>query len=118
MQLAIETPRDGQVYVIAYVVPTICSPISNQSIDLHHRQYNHLQSLKLAGEITHSSDLHIDLLIGADHYWSFVTGKVVRGHSSSGPVALGTMIGYVLSGPVQGTSYANDSTVNLVKFMF
>ena len=113
VQLAIETPRDGRVYVTAYVVPTICSPISNQSIDLHQHQYSHLQSLKLADEITHSSDLHIDLLIGADYYWSLVTGEVVRGHSSSGPVALSTKIGYVLSGPDQATSYANDSTVNL-----
>ena len=111
VQLAIETPRDGRVYVTAYVVPAICS-ISNQSIDLHQRQYSHLQSLKLADEITHSSDLHIDLLIGADCYSSFITGEIVRGHSSSGPVALGTKIGYVLSGPVQATSYANDSTVN------
>ena len=52
----------------AYVVPTICSPISNQSIDLHQRQYNHLQSLKLADTITNPLDLPIDLLIGADYY--------------------------------------------------
>ena len=92
---------------------SVRNPISNQSIDLHQRQYSHLQSLKLADKITHSSDLHIDLLIGADYYWSLVTGEVVRGHSCSGPVALSTKIGYVLSGPVQATSYANDSTVNL-----
>ena len=84
-----------------------------QSIDLHQRQYSHLQSLKLADEITHSSDLNIDLLICADYYWLLVIGEVVRSHSSSSPVALSTKIGYVLSGPVQATSYANDSTVNL-----
>ena len=44
VQLAIETPRDGRVYVTDYVVLTICSPISNQSINLHQRQYSHLQS--------------------------------------------------------------------------
>ena len=76
VQLAIETPNEGRAYVTAYVVPTICSPISNQSIDLHQRQYNHLQSLKLADTITNPSDLPIDLLIGADYYWSLVTGKL------------------------------------------
>ncbi len=52
VQLAIEIPNEGRVYVPAYVVPTICSHISNQCIDLHERQYNHLQSLKLADTIT------------------------------------------------------------------
>ena len=85
---------------------------SNQSIDLHQHQYSHLQSLKLADDITHSSDLHVDLLIGADHYWSLVTGEVVRSDSGLGPVALNTRLGYVLSGPVQSASGANESTVN------
>ena len=94
-------------------MPTICSPISNQSIDLHQRQYNHLQSLKLGNTITNPSNLPIDLLIGADYYWSLVTGKVVRSDSGSGLVALNTKLGYVLSDPVQGASCVNESTVNL-----
>ena len=98
--------------VTAYVVPTICSLISNQSIDLHQHQYSHLQSLKLADDTTHSSNLHIDLLIGADHYWSLVTGEIVRSDSGLGPVALNTRLGYVLSGPVQSASGANESTMN------
>ena len=113
VQLAIKTPSREGVYVTAYVVPTICSPISNQSINLHQHQYSHLQSLKLADDITHSPDLHIDLLIGADYYWSLISGEVVRSDSGSGPVALSTKLGYVLSGPVQGESCTNESTVNL-----
>ncbi len=46
-------------------------------------------------------------------YCSLVTGEVVRSDSGSGPVALNTKLGYVLSGPVQGASCANESTVNL-----
>ena len=97
--------------VTAYVVPTICSPISNQSIGLHQHQYSHLQSLGLANGTTHSSGLHIGLLIGAGHYWSLVTGEIVRSDSGLGPVALNTRLGYVLSGPVQGASGANGSTM-------
>ena len=38
----------------------------------------------------------VDLLIGLDFYWDFVTGKVRRGES--GPAAIHTRFGWVLSG--------------------
>jgi hypothetical protein len=96
-----------RVYVTAYVVPTICSPITNQSIDLHEHQHSHLQSFKLADDITHSSN---DLLIGAYYYWLLVTGEVVCSNSGLGLVALSTKLSHVLSGPVQGSNCTNKST--------
>jgi hypothetical protein len=111
VQLAIKTPYRERVYVTAYVVPTICSHVSNQSINLHQYQYSHLQSLNLADDITNSSDLHIYLLIGAGYYWSLVSGEVVRSDSVSGPVALSTKSGHVLSRPVQ------DYKTNCAKFI-
>ena len=39
----------------------------------------------------------IDMLIGSDYYWQLVTGSICRG--SSGPVAVHTKLGWVLSGP-------------------
>ena len=41
--------------------------------------------------------MKIDLLIGSDQYWNLVTGETRRG--SSGPVAINTRLGWVLSGP-------------------
>ena len=41
----------------------------------------------------------IDLLIGADFYWSVVDGAVKRGDDVS-PVALGLKLGWLLNGPV------------------
>ena len=41
----------------------------------------------------------MDLLIGSDVYWEIVTGEVVRG--DSGPVAINTKLGWILSGPVE-----------------
>ncbi|XP_006816215.1 uncharacterized protein LOC102809036 [Saccoglossus kowalevskii] len=40
--------------------------------------------------------MEIDLLIGADYYWSIVQDHVVRGH---GPTAVKSKLGYLLSGP-------------------
>ena len=41
----------------------------------------------------------IDLLIGADFYWSAVDG-VVKSGDDVGPIALGSKLGWLLSGPV------------------
>ena len=41
--------------------------------------------------------VEIDILIGPDYYWSLVTGRIQQGQS--GPVAIETKVGWVLSGP-------------------
>ena len=42
----------------------------------------HLQGLKLAHPITTDHNFQVSLLIGADHYWSFVQDHIVRGDST------------------------------------
>ena len=44
------------------------------------------------------NQLEIDTLIGLDHYWKITTREVV--HGKSGPTAIGTSLGWVLSGPI------------------
>jgi len=39
----------------------------------------------------------VDVLIGSDYYWQLVTGSICRG--ASGPIAIHTKLGWVLSGP-------------------
>ena len=51
--------------------------------------------------------------IGGDNYWNFVTGKVVR--ARSGPVGLETIMGWVLSGSMNGIgSDCNSTSSNVV----
>ena len=57
----------------------------------------HLSGLELADPGVDGKDLEIDLLIGSDHYWKVVTGRIVRG--DNGPTAIETRLGWVLSGP-------------------
>ena len=83
----------------AYVVPTICAPISNQMIQFTQKTYPHLHGPELADNSHGSEELSVDLLIGADFYWHLVTGETVR-DVNPGPVAILTKPGYVLSGPV------------------
>ena len=104
----------NDVTMDAYSVPTICSPISNQSIKVALEEYPHL-GLNLADTPSMSvgTDVEVDILIGADYYWKFVTGTTKRG-SKPGPVAVLTRLGWVLSGPViQGTQKEPSCSINL-----
>ena len=91
MQLCIRTIDAMSVYVTAYVEPVICSPVSNQEIQSAVECYPYLQGLQLACGAVNGT-VSVDLLIGADHYWSFFTGGIIRG-DPSGPVALETKLG-------------------------
>ena len=53
----------------------------------------------------------MNILIGSDHHWEFVTGNVMRGVCE--PTAIKTKFGWVLSGPVQGIS-SEPSVANFV----
>ena len=111
VQLCIRTIDAMSVYITAYFVPVICSPVSNQEIQSAVECYPYLQGLQLAcGTI--NGTVSVDLLIGADHYWSFFTGGIIRG-DPSGPVALETKLGWILSGPASVPIFTESCTVNL-----
>ena len=101
------------LYVNAYAVPIICSPLRNQAVNFAASTYQHLSGLLLADSISadeNENNVEVDVLIGADYYWHFLTGAIKRGES--GPTALQTKVGWVLSGPVQGGSALNSTQVN------
>ena len=55
--------------------------------------------------------MEVDLLIGWDFYWEFVTGKTIWGEN--GPIAINTNLGLVVSRPT-GVAKQEESTVSLV----
>ena len=81
----------------AVVVPHICNPITMQPIATSKFLYSHIAGPDLADPGDIMGSLEIDVLIGVDHYWRIVTGTLVSG--SSGPTAIETKLGWVLSGP-------------------
>ena len=117
VQFALECQDNLTVFINAYEVELICGPITNQTIEIAQQCYPHLQGLPLADHSRGDEDLEIDVMIGADHYWSVVQNHVVRG-KLHGPVAIRTRLGYVLSGPVNAASaYTQLSTVNVSHVM-
>ena len=57
-----------------------------------------LSGLELADWADQESQLEVDILVGADHYWNIVTGAVTQ--ITDGPTAIHTKLGWVLSGPI------------------
>ena len=80
-----------------HVIPTICEPLVGKPISMYVRQHPHLLGQELADFSSTALNMPIDILIGSDYYWQLVTGSICRG--TSGPVAVHTKLGWVLSGP-------------------
>ena len=110
VQMCVRTLDGMNLYVTSYVVPVICSPVSNQQIQDTLECYPYLQGLQLACGT--SDTVSVDVLIGADYYWSFFTGNIIK-RDPYGPVALETKLGWVLSGPAVCPTPTKSCTVNL-----
>ena len=108
IQLRVATNDGGSLVLPVVVVPHICNPVRTCSIYTSSGAYEHLSGLELADPGVDGSDLETDLLIGSDHYWKVVTGRVVRGNN--GPTAIETRLGWVLSGPAE--ELQEDTVIN------
>ena len=96
------------IYITALSVPIICTPVTSQNIQFAKSRFVHIRDLELA-ENSVSSEKNIDILVGSDFYWSFISGSVIKGEPGS-PVALGSKLGYILSGPMSDSTKHQTST--------
>eukprot|EP00731_Ephydatia_muelleri_P024188 Em0016g459a len=107
--------KDGkETTVVLLEVPMICEPLTGQHVTYAAEQNSYLSGLELA-DPTQPDDhiLEINILLGADLYWSFVTNKIKRS-SGNGPTALFTKFGWVLSGPISGSHSEISSASSLL----
>ena len=94
------------------LVSDICLAINSQEINFCKQNYKLLSNLNFADNNTKSKALKIDVLIGEDYYWDFVCDEVVRGES--GPVALLTKLGCVLSSPIERKGNQSNKHLNII----
>ena len=99
VQFGLECQDNLTVFINAYEVDLICGPIANHTIEVAQQYYPPLQGLPLADYSRGDEELEVDIMVGADYYWSVVQNNIVRGEFHD-PVAIRTRLGYVLSGPV------------------
>ena len=108
--VSVQTRAGEDKNIDLFIVPHICEPLTiNKCLDL----YPHISGLDLADDPLDEKH-EIDVLIGSDFYWEFVTGEVVRGEE--GPVAINsfnTKLGWMLSGPA-GLTGPQGTIVNFV----
>ncbi len=93
--------ENSVIPIKALSFPTICSPIATR---VSVSDYAHLTGLKLADSYEDHNDKDISILVGANFYFDFITGDTRKG--SSGPIAVSSKLGWLLSGPV---AYDNEN---------
>ena len=102
---------DGlRIYLSGVSVPVVCESVNGQKVKFVKSNYPFLKNLKLADKVLHKEN--IDLLIGADFYWDIVHGSV-KSVNGVDPVAIGSKLGWLLSGPV--TKYNTLSLITHVE---
>ena len=109
IELGVKVEGNETLKLSALVVPFICNPLTSQPINHSKQSYDQLIGLELADSAEVSDVLEIDLLIGSDSYWDLVTGQVIRG--DSGPTAIRTKVGWILSGPANHLEVSVNLTV-------
>ena len=102
-------PGCEEIEICALGFPVICSSLPNK-IDVS--KFPHLHGLELAEEFDESGDESIDILIGSDYYWNIVSGETV--HGESGPTAVKSKLGWLLSGPNGERISSNHVSSHLV----
>ena len=103
---------DGEkIDISALSFPVICSSLP-LGVDVS--AYKHIDGLNLADEFEGREHDSIDVLIGSDYYWCFITGETVQG--DYGPTAVNSRLGWLLSGPVdsKATSSVGAYATNLI----
>ena len=91
----------------ALTTPVICRPA--EAVDIQPMKWSHLRNIVFPKKFPRE-EKEIDVLIGLDFYYSFVTRDVVRGGSGE-PVAVRTTLGWVFCGPTGG--HDQEYTVSL-----
>ena len=101
---------DKKEIPISCFVKDICTPITSQNLSFAKPEYAHLKNINLGDSNIDNKNLNIDILIGADFSWDIILDGFVCGNS--GPVAINTKVGCVLSGPL--TNSCNENKNNSV----
>ena len=94
--IGVQTKDGSRVQLPMLTVPFICEPLSHQPSICARESFDHLDGLELADPLPVDCQLRLNILVGSDHYWRIVTGEVK--HGVSGPTAIDTILGWVLSG--------------------
>lgn len=92
-----------------FTAPVRCRPAD--AVDIHPSKWRHLRDIRFPEEFPRNEE-HIDVLIGLDFYYSFVTRDIVKGRPGE-PVVVRTSLGWVFCGPTGDSSQECSVTMNV-----
>ena len=92
--------KNVSVYIEALCIPFLCSPLQDQTYKgPYDKNSAYLKNLLLSDDYENTSAKpSIDLLIGIDFYYNFVTGKIKRGPPSF-PIVVESILVWLICGP-------------------
>ena len=98
----------------------MCSPTKSKTVEVA-RKYRHFNEIYLADysneDSQGSNQKKVDLLIGIDNYFSFVTGRIKKGGPTE-PCAVETVFGWVLCVESNCLTLTNMHTRAYTQFLF
>ncbi|XP_068726558.1 uncharacterized protein [Montipora capricornis] len=92
----------------ALTLDKICTPLEPVEISLEN--YPHPQSLILADSYPRGP-VNVDILIGADFYFSFMSGKCKKGETAQALTAVESTLGRIAGGPIEGLPCKNTQSM-------
>ena len=80
----------------ALTIDKVCVNLDQVKVDVS--KHDHLRGIKFEDTYPRGS-AEIDILVGADHYYSIVFGRCIKGNAAYSPTAVGSCLGWILCGP-------------------
>lgn len=108
----IHTRSGPNVKISVLVCPSIANGLPNYDRKKLLEMYDYMNGVELADQCT-GNTYDVDVLIGADYFWSFVGNETVRGQSGD-PVCVDTKFGFIPSGPCKLRNRNNSIDINVI----
>ena len=105
-----------EVKVSLVEMPVICKPILRPAVSPEVLNSRNLRNLNLADDYLNEEEKEIHLLIGLDHYYSCITGRIKRNQNQ--PVAIETIFGWMLVSDSLNQELQQRSQSNTMCTMF
>ena len=100
--------EDACIEIEALAIDKICAPL--QPVHLDPSKYHHLKGLTFADSYQRDTE-QVDILIGADFYYSIIEGSVKRSTNKNAPIAVKSKLGWILCGQIESQQQGITATM-------
>ena len=99
VKFKVETVTD-KIFMEALCIPAISTQLGNQNSQyVLSQNYPHLQGLSIANS-SFKTSFDVDLLVGLDFYYYFISGNV-KGGQTGEPIVVESKLVWILTGPLK-----------------